>query len=253
MRTEDDRIAGLERDQSFVNRRGSGVRGGKDCGDNAYGLADFDDAVFRMLAQYADRSHAAHPLREQIGREHVFRELIGGVAVAGFLNGEFGEALGVIAGGGGAGFDDRIDLRLREAAIDGPGRIGLLDFGADLLNRYEVGIGDHYFTQVRCAGALLLGAGQNFFDVAMRRWDHVDGDEFAYTAGGGGSGIGGGFYGAHVATNGDGDESGPDVFLAGQDDFGGFHHCVGGFDRTDESLGFNHSERFHVSTPSENF
>jgi hypothetical protein len=88
-------------------------------------------------------------LRQDIGRQHVLREFIGSVAVAGFLNGQFGQPLCMIARGRGDGFDDRVNLRLREEAIASPRGMGLFDFAADLLNRYEVGIGDHFAMTVR--------------------------------------------------------------------------------------------------------
>ena len=143
MRAEDDRIAGFERDQGFVDRRGRRIGRGQHCRDDADGLADLDNSVLRAFAKHADRAHPAHALRQQIGGEHVLREFIGGVAVTGFLYGDLGKALRMIAGGGGDGFDDRVNLRLGEEAIASPRGMGLLDFAADLLNRYEVGIADH--------------------------------------------------------------------------------------------------------------
>ena len=97
MRAHHDCIAGFERDQRFVDRGRGWIRGGKNGRDDAHGLADFDDSRFTILAQHADGRHPAHAPRQQIGREHIFREFIGGVAVSGFFDRELGKALRVIA------------------------------------------------------------------------------------------------------------------------------------------------------------
>ena len=68
--------------------------------------------------------------------------------------------------------------------------------------------------------------------------------EFANATRRGGAGIGRGLHGAHIAAHHDGDVPCADVLLADENDVGGFDHGIGCFDRSDETFGFDKSQRF---------
>ena len=77
---------------------------------------------------------------------------------------------------------------------------------------------------------------QDLLDFGVRPRNDVDRDELADAPRRGRAGVGRGLDRADVAAHQHGDVAGADVFLADQDDVGGLHHRVGGFDRADQAL-----------------
>ena len=79
-------------------------------------------------------------------------------------------------------------------------------------------------------------------EILVRTRDHMDGDDFANRAGGGGTRFDSGFHGGDRAGDKDGDIAGADFFPADEVDIGGFEHRVRRFELRHEALGFDHSE-----------
>jgi hypothetical protein len=79
----------------------------------------------------------------------------------------------------------------------------------------------------------------------------MNADKLAHSPSGGSAGIGGRLNGADIATDEDGHIARADILLTDQLNICGFDHCVGGFHRTDESLGLDHSQCFerHYGVP----
>ena len=85
---------------------------------------------------------------------------------------------------------------------------------------------------------------QRFVDALMRTRDDVDRYELAYAAGCSGSCIGSGFNRGYVTADDSRYESGTDLFVSDKLDVGGLDHGVSGFNRADETFGFDHAEGF---------
>src|SRR5436309_464404 len=85
---------------------------------------------------------------------------------------------------------------------------------------------------------LLLHAtgGEDLFDLLVGPGNHMNADQLADAACGSGAGIGRGLDGAHIAAALHHDQSRAHDFLAGEDDVGGLHHRVRGFNRADKSF-----------------
>jgi hypothetical protein len=94
------------------------------------------------------------------------------------------------------------------------------------------------------ADAVSLFVGDYFFNVFVRTRYHVNAYEFADFLGGGGSGFHGGANGSDLSSDHRGDQSGADLFISDETDFGGFDHGIRGLNHSDEPSGFNHTQRF---------
>ncbi len=71
-----------------------------------------DDSLFRQLADDADGLHSAHTAGQQVGAQEVLGQLVLGVAIACFLDGERGQPLHVGARRSGHALDNGVDLLL---------------------------------------------------------------------------------------------------------------------------------------------
>jgi hypothetical protein len=69
----------------------------------------------------------------------------------------------------------------------------------------------------------------------------MDGDQFAHLFGSGGTGVGGGLYGTHVAPNHDGHKTATYLLLAYQLHICGLDHGVSSFNGPNEAFGFDHT------------
>ena len=79
----------------------------------------------------------------------------------------------------------------------------------------------------------------------MRGGNDVDGDEFAHPPCRRRSRIRGGLYRAHVASDGNRNVAGANIFFSLQCNFGGLHHRIRRLDCADQSFGFDHAKGFH--------
>src|SRR5690606_24198527 len=79
-------------------------------------------------------------------------------------------------------------------------------------------------------------------DFGMRAGNDVHGNELAHAPRGGGARISRRLDRTDVTANHHGDVPGADLLGADDDDVGGFHHCVGSFDRTDQSSGLDQTQ-----------
>ena len=95
MRAEHDRAARLERDQHLVDRRRRRVRGRHDRGDDAERLGDLDDLLVFDPVDDADGLHRPDELVDLPRREEILLDLVGDDAVAGLLDGQRRQRLGV--------------------------------------------------------------------------------------------------------------------------------------------------------------
>ena len=85
---------------------------------------------------------------------------------------------------------------------------------------------------------------KDFFGFVEGTRNDVNADEFAHAAGRQRTRFGGGFHGADISADEDGDVAVQEIFFADENDIGGFHHGVGGFDRSDETACFDHPKCF---------
>ena len=239
MRAENDGVARFERNERLVNRRGSGIGSGQNGRHHSHGNAHLHHFFFRQLAQYADRLHAPHAPRQPVRAQDVLDVLILGVAVAGLFHRHLGETPGIGARGGPHPLDDGVDLLLGKATVFEPCGIGLLDLGADLLDREKVFVLDHH--------PLLLdtASGEDPFHLLMRPWDHVNADQLADAPGRGRTRVRGRLHRAHIAAHGDAHHARPGVLLALQHHVGGLAHGIGGLYGTHQTLRFNQAKGLH--------
>ena len=100
MRAEDDGAARLDRDQDLVDGGRGRVGRRHDGGDDAERLGDLDDAGVFVARDDADRLHRPDEAGRPSASEEVLLNLVGDDAVAGFLDGEPRERLGLRGGGG---------------------------------------------------------------------------------------------------------------------------------------------------------
>ena len=89
----------------------------------------------------ADRLHRPDEVVDLLRGEEVLLNLVVDDAVAGLLDGEPGEGLGLRRGGGGHRVDDGVDLFLAELGELEPGLLGAAREGARLGDRGEVAVG----------------------------------------------------------------------------------------------------------------
>ena len=239
MRAEHNGVPRFERNQDLVNGRGGGIGGGQDGRHHAHGNADLHHLFFRQLAQNADGFHAAHAPRQPVGAQQILDVLVLGVAVAGLFDRHVGEALGIGARHGSHALDDGVNPLLGKGAVFEPGGIGLLDLGADLLDREKVFVLDHR-PLLRDAAS-----GEDPFHLLMRPRDDVDADQLADAPGRGRTRVRRRFHRANIAADRHANQSGADEFLALQDHVGGLTHGIGGFDGTHQPLRFNKTEGLH--------
>jgi hypothetical protein len=81
-------------------------------------------------------------------------------------------------------------------------------------------------------------------NIGVGSGNYVYRDQLAYAIGGGGTGIGGGFYGTYVAANHYGYQAAAYVFFANQGNVCRLNHGISRLNRTYQTLGLNHSESY---------
>ena len=95
MRADDDGAARLQRDQHLIDRGGRRVGRRDDGRDDAERLGDLDDLPILDAVDHADGLHRPDELVDLSGGEQVLLDLVGDDAVAGLLDGQAGQRLGV--------------------------------------------------------------------------------------------------------------------------------------------------------------
>ena len=243
VRADDDRTAGLQRDEDLIYSRRRRVRGRDDRGDDAEGFGDLDDFAVLESVDDADRLHRPDELVHLTRAEEVFLNLVFDDPVARLFDGQPCERLGVGRDGLGHGADDRdrsVPARARQEAVGPAWRCA----PARAPRRWTQGPCPSGARNPSQPSRWCYPFGQDSFDFCVRTGDDVDRDELADAARGRGAGVRRGLDGADVAAHEDGDVAGPDVFLGDEHDVCGFHHRVGGLDRPDQPARFHHSERF---------
>src|SRR6185437_13482473 len=86
----------------------------------------------------------------------------------------------------------------------------------------------------------------HFRHVRVRSWDDVDGDDFADAARGFGAGVNRRADRGDISAKGDGDEAAADLVLLDELDVRRLEGRVAGFDRRDDSFGFDQTDCFTV-------
>ena len=122
MRAEHDGVAGLERNQRVVDGCGGRVGRGNHRRHYADRTRHFDDALFPILADHADRAHAGHGPRHVHRRQPVLRRLVGDIAEACLFHGAARQGFGGSGASGGATLHDGVNLLLgkcRELLLSG--------------------------------------------------------------------------------------------------------------------------------------
>ena len=109
---DDDRVAGLDRDQRLEDRRRGRVRGGSQRDDHTDGSADFDDLAFLVVLQHPAGGGVLDVLPHVAGRELVFQFLVQRETETGFLVGELPEPGGLGDRGLNHRLTDPVDLLL---------------------------------------------------------------------------------------------------------------------------------------------
>ena len=168
----------------------------------------------------ADGLHRPDELVDALGGEQVLLDLVGDDAVAGFLDGEPRERLGLRRGGRGHRVDDGVDLLL--------GELGELEPCLLRAPRERARFGDRGEIAIDCEGPSrstnatasvsrpAYGLRQDPLDFGVRPRNDVHRHELADAARGGGAGVGRGLDRADVAADHHGDVAGADVLLADQ-------------------------------------
>src|SRR5579871_2284647 len=95
--------------------------------------------------------------------------------------------------------------------------------------------------RLACVRGLGFADGQHVFQALVGPRDYVDGNQLAYTAGGGGAGIGGGPHGGHIATYQGGHVAGADLLPAHERHLRGLYHSIGGFNYGYQAACLDHS------------
>ena len=139
---EDDRAAGLQRDQRLEDRGGGRVGDRGHAGDDADRLGDLVDAHDVILTDDADGALASQVVGHMLAGEDVLGGLVLHQATAGLLDGHLGQHEMLVQRRDGRLGDDVVDLLLVELLELLKGLETLLDQGVDLgLGRRELLLG----------------------------------------------------------------------------------------------------------------
>ncbi len=112
MRTQYNRVTGFKRDDRFVDGGRGRIRAGNDGAHDADRDRDIENFLFLVLADDADCFDSANRTRDIHGGDGILNDFVGDVPVAGFFNGEAGEAFGRGKRSLGDCFDDGVNLFL---------------------------------------------------------------------------------------------------------------------------------------------
>lgn len=109
---EDDRVAGLQADQTFEDRGGSRIGDRSDAGDHADRFGNVGQTLNLIFLDDADRFQMTHVIDDIFASEQVFGRLVFEDAALGFLDRQLGQFAMLVQSGDRALGNDIIDLIL---------------------------------------------------------------------------------------------------------------------------------------------
>ena len=141
MRTQHDRASRLDGNQDLVDRRRGRVGRRDDGSDDAERLGNFDHAPVVVARNHADGFHRTDEAVHLLRGKKVLLDLVGDDPVAGFLDRQPGEGLGLSRRRVGHRVDDGVDALLAEFRQLEPRLLGPPRHGARFGDGGEIPIG----------------------------------------------------------------------------------------------------------------
>ena len=134
MRTENHCIPRLNRDNALEQHCRSGVRNGRDRKQDSDWFRDLHQVALGKLANDADGALVLDVVVDELAGHHILDDLVFHHSEPGFLHRQARQMLSVFQSSQDHGFDDAIDILLRELGKDGGGGSRLTDQAFEISN-----------------------------------------------------------------------------------------------------------------------